>query len=59
LVSAAALFDVLRGNTEFLEARELFEPVHKKLVLNAYQTPVYSDTRLTEHDGESFIFALK
>ena len=50
---------MLRGNTEFLEARELFEPVHKKLVLNAYQTPVYSDTRLTEHDGESFIFALK
>ena len=58
-VFAAALLGVLRENTEILEAQVLFEPVRKKVVLNANQTPVYSDIRLAGHDGGDFIFAPK
>ncbi len=56
-VFAAALLGVLRDNTETVEAQALFEPVRKKVVLNANQTPVYSDIRLAGHDGGDFIFA--
>ena len=58
-VFAAALLGVLRENTEILEAQALFAPVRKKEVLNADQTPVYSDIRLAGHDGGDFIFAPK
>ena len=58
-VFAAALLDVLQENTEIVEATVLFAPVRKKVVLNADQTPVYSDIRLAGHDGGDFIFAPK
>ena len=45
-VFAAALLDVLEENSEIIEAQELFAPVRKSVVLNANQTPVYSDIRL-------------
>jgi len=56
-VFAAALLSVLEENGEIIEAQELFAPVRKKVVLNANQTPVYSDIRLAGHDGGDFIFA--
>jgi hypothetical protein len=34
----------------------LFAPVRRKVVLNADQTPVYSDIRQAGHDGGEFIF---
>ncbi|MDA0231489.1 MAG: caspase family protein [Proteobacteria bacterium] len=58
-VFAAALLGVLQENTEIVEATVLFAPVRKKVVLNADQTPVYSDIRLAGHDGGDFIFAPK
>ena len=58
-VFAAALLGVLRENTETVEAQALFAPVRKAVVLNADQTPVYSDIRLAGHDGGDFIFAPK
>ena len=54
-VFAAALLGVLRENSEIIEARALFAPVRKNVVLNANQTPVYSDIRLAGHDGGEFI----
>ena len=42
-----------------VEAQALFAPVRKTVVLNADQTPVYSDIRLAGHDGGDFIFAPK
>ena len=50
---------MLQENTEIVEATVLFAPVRKKVVLNADQTPVYSDIRLAGHDGGDFIFAPK
>ena len=44
---------------EIIEAHELFAPVRKAVVLNANQTPIYSDIRLAGHDGGDFIFAPK
>ena len=58
-VFAAALLAVLRENSEIIEAQELFAPVRKSVVLNANQTPVYSDIRLAGHDGGEFIFSPK
>ena len=58
-VFAAALLNVLRENSEIVEAQALFAPVRKSVVLNANQTPVYSDIRMAGHDGGDFIFAPK
>ncbi len=58
-VFAAALLGALRENSEIVEAQALFAPVRKTVVLNADQTPVYSDIRLAGHDGGDFIFAPK
>ena len=58
-VFAAALLDALQENSEVIEAHELFAPVRKSVVLNANQTPIYSDIRLAGHDGGDFIFAPK
>ena len=58
-VFAAALLDVLQENSEIIEAHELFAPVRKSVVLNANQTPIYSDIRLAGHDGGDFIFSPK
>jgi len=48
---------VLHDNSEIIEAQALFAPVRKSVVLNANQTPVYSDIRMAGHDGGDFIFA--
>jgi hypothetical protein len=56
-VFAAALLSALRENTEIVEAQALFAPVRKKVVLNANQTPVYTDIRLAGHEGGDFVFA--
>ena len=53
---AAALLAALRENSEIIEAQALFAPVRRKVVLNANQTPVYSDIRMAGHDGGEFIF---
>ena len=58
-VFAAALLDVLQENSEIIAAHEGFAPVCKSVVLNANQTPLYSDIYLAGHDGGDFIFAPK
>ena len=58
-VFAAALLSALEEISEIIEAQELFAPVRKAVVLNATQTPVYSDIRLAGHDGGDFIISQK
>ena len=43
-------------HSEVIDAETLFQPVRKRVVVNAEQTPQYSDVRLAGHDGGDFIF---
>lgn len=55
-VFANALINALKENSQIIEAQELFAPVRNTVILNANQTPVYSDIRMAGHDGGAFIF---
>ena len=55
-VFASALLDALTTNEQIVDAQSLFDPVRKRVVLNADQTPQYSDVRLAGHEGGDFIF---
>jgi uncharacterized protein YgiM (DUF1202 family) len=55
-VFAKAFLTSLRVNAEVLEAQELFARVSRPVVLNARQTPRYSDIRQAGHDGGDFLF---
>ena len=55
-VFASALIDELRGNKHIIDCTELFSRLRKKVILNADQTPEYSDIRKAGHDGGDFIF---
>ena len=53
---ARAFLTALRENTEVLEGQQLFSAIRGPVVLNADQTPEYSDMRLAGHDGGDFLF---
>lgn len=55
-VFAKALIDALNENSEVVDAQNLFRPVRERVVINANQTPEYSDVRLAGHEGGDFIF---
>jgi uncharacterized caspase-like protein len=55
-VFASALLDALATNEQIVDAQSLFDPVRKRVVLNADQTPQYSDVRLAGHEGGDFVF---
>ncbi|MGB0747596.1 MAG: caspase family protein [Magnetospiraceae bacterium] len=55
-VFARALIDALQDNNEVIEAQGLFELIRTRVVVNADQTPEYSDVRKAGHDGGDFIF---
>ena len=55
-VFARAFLTALRENTEVLEGQQLFSAIRGPVVLNADQTPEYSDMRLAGHDGGDFLF---
>ena len=54
-VFANALINALKRNTGVIEGQELFDQIKRPVVLNADQTPSYSDIRKTGHDGGDFI----
>ena len=56
-VFAAAFLDALRENGDYLEGSSLFKQVSRPVVVNAEQTPQYSDIRSAGHEGGEFIFA--
>ena len=55
-VFARAFLKALRENTEVLDGQRLFSAIRGPVVLNAEQTPQYSDLRLAGHDGGNFLF---
>jgi uncharacterized caspase-like protein len=56
-VFAAALLDALNANDSYLEGSTLFQTISRPVVVNADQTPQYSDIRKAGHEGGEFIFA--
>lgn len=55
-VFSKALLDILSENETVIDAQSLFAPIRQRVVLNAEQTPEYSDVRLAGHEGGEFIF---
>jgi hypothetical protein len=55
-VFANAFLSVLRENREVLEGQALFDRIKRPVVLNADQTPRYSDIRRAGHEGGEFMF---
>ena len=58
-VFANALLAALDENTEVLEGQELFRKISRPVVVNAEQTPQYSDIRRAGHEGGEFLFVPK
>lgn len=58
-VFAKAFIDALRENTGVLEGQVLFDRIKRPVVLNADQTPQYSDIRMAGHEGGDFMFVRK
>lgn len=55
-VFAAQFLTALNENNAVMDGTQLFESVRHKVVLNAQQTPEYSDIRLAGHEGGDFLF---
>ena len=55
-VFATAFIDALRDNDAVMEGQSLFARIKRPVVLNADQTPQYSDIRLAGHGGGDFLF---
>lgn len=55
-VFAKAFLDALRENTGIMDGTTLFTKIRRPVMLNAYQTPQYSDIRFAGHEGGDFVF---
>ncbi|MFT6582226.1 MAG: hypothetical protein ACJAU6_002667 [Alphaproteobacteria bacterium] len=55
-IFAAQFLYALNENSAIMDGTQLFETVRHKVVLNAQQTPEYSDIRLSGHEGGDFLF---
>ena len=55
-VFSEALLDVLRNTNDAIEAEEVFSRLRDNVILNADQTPEYSNVRKVGHNGGDFIF---
>lgn len=55
-VFAKQFLEALRSNEDILDGTQLFEHVRRSVVLNADQTPQYSDIRRAGHEGGDFLF---
>jgi hypothetical protein len=55
-VFAAAFIDALNANNDYLQGSLLFQEISRPVVVNAEQTPQYSDIRKAGHEGGEFIF---
>jgi len=58
-VFAKAFLDALAANKSVLAGEALFNAIKRPVVLNADQTPQYSDIRRAGHDGGDFLFVRK
>jgi uncharacterized caspase-like protein len=55
-VFAGAFLAALRGNPDVMGGQSLYDTIKRPVVLNADQTPQYSDIRRAGHDGGEFLF---
>lgn len=55
-VFAKAFINALQSTTDYIDGTELFLSIRRPVMLNAAQTPEYSDIRLSGHDGGDFVF---
>ena len=55
-VFAAAFLEAREENTGVLEGTRLFNQIRQPVILNAPQTPEYSDIQFTGHEGGDFLF---
>lgn len=55
-VFAAQFLKALKKNEGVLDGTQMFEKVRSNVVLNADQTPEYSDIRKAGHEGGDFLF---
>ena len=55
-VFAEAFIAALKENKDILEGQALFDRIKRPVVLNADQTPQYSDIRMAGHEGGEFMF---
>ena len=55
-VFASAFLQALRSNESVLEGSALFSQISRPIVVNADQTPAYSDIRKAGHEGGEFLF---
>ena len=56
---AAAFIDVLKANPSVIDGTQLFSQMRRPVILNADQTPQYSDVRKAGHEGGDFLFVRK
>jgi outer membrane protein assembly factor BamD (BamD/ComL family) len=55
-VFARAFLEILGKNTGIMEGTRLFEELRRPVVINAPQTPEYSDILYAGHEGGDFLF---
>ena len=55
-VFAKAFLNVLRENIEIMDGTQLFSKIRRPVMVNAPQTPQYSDIRFAGHEGGDFLF---
>ena len=55
-VFASAFLNALKGNRGVMDGTTLFTQIRRPVMLNAKQTPQYSDIREAGHEGGDFIF---
>ena len=55
-VFARAFLRALAKNDTIIDMDSLYETIRRQVVLNAKQTPLYSDIRFAGHDDGDFIF---
>ena len=55
-VFTRAFLTALRDSEQVLDGQQLFSAVRRPVIVNADQTPEYSDIRLAGHDGGDFLF---
>jgi hypothetical protein len=58
-VFANALLSALKSNNEPIDGQSLFRIIRHPVVVNADQTPQYSDIRRADHEGGDFVFIPK
>ncbi len=58
-VFARAFLTALTENPDVIDGQGLYDAIKRPVVLNADQTPQYSDIRRAGHDGGDFLFVRK